>query len=290
MFPARTRTASVLIAQALCTGAVLTVVATAAPASAATNVPCSPAALAAAITTANGSGGDLLLAPGCVYTLTTPLPAVTGTITVNARHSTLTRAATAPSFGILAVAPGGSLTLAGAVVTNGDAPDFGGGIANRGTLKVTGSTIRGNHANFSGGIGGGTGSTTTIENSAITNNTANVNGGGVANDGTMTISTSRIIGNTAVGGVGGAAANDGSLAITRSIVNENTAHRAGGVANVGGGTTTVTSTIVNANTAAVAPGGVLNTGGSVTLTTTLVRGNQPTNCAGGDVPVANCAN
>ncbi|MEU5094507.1 hypothetical protein [Streptomyces sp. NPDC020996] len=284
-----TRRSSALAAQALCTAALATVLASATPASAQTTVACSESALSTAIANANSTGDDtLLLAPGCVYPLTAPLPTITGNLVIDGNHSTITRSSAA-HFGILRVGSGGNLTIHDVALTNGDAPDFGGGIANYGRLTVIRSIIRDNHANFSGGIGGVSGTTTRIESSSITGNTANVNGGGVANDGDMTIVGSRVIGNTAVSGVGGGAANDGTLQIVRSNVNENRARRAGGVANVSGGSTTITDTNVNNNTATVAaPGGVLNTGGTVVLNSSRVRGNQPTNCAGSDIPVPNC--
>ncbi|MET7377553.1 hypothetical protein ABZT08_01785 [Streptomyces sp. NPDC005526] len=283
-----TRRSSALAAQVLCTAAFATVVATATPASAQTAVACSESALSTAITNANSSGGDTLrLAPGCTYALTTPLPAITSDIVIEGRHSTITRASAA-SFGILTVDEAGSLIICDVTITNGDAPDFGGGIANYGQLTVRNSVVRDNHANFSGGIGGFAGTTTQIENTSIFGNTANVNGGGVANDGDMTIVNSRVIGNTANTGVGGGAANDGTLQILRSNVNGNDAPRAGGVANIGGGSTTITNSNVNNNTASVAPGGVLNTGGSVALNFSRVRNNQPTNCAGSDIPIPNC--
>lgn len=74
-------------------------------AEAATNVPCTTAALITAISTANGSGGGTLnLAPGCTYTLTTAfnggdagLPAITTPITVNADGDTIERSTAASS-------------------------------------------------------------------------------------------------------------------------------------------------------------------------------------------------
>ncbi|MDI2131149.1 hypothetical protein [Yinghuangia seranimata] len=284
-----TRMPSALLAQAVCAGALATVVAGATPASAQTTVPCSATALSAAITAANVSGGTLVLSPGCTYALTTPLPAITNTVTINARHSTITRTSAA-GFSILTVAFGGNLSLLDATITNGDAPDFGGGIANHGALTVTGSAIVGNHGNFSGGIGGGTGSVTHVVKSSVMDNTANNNGGGLANDGQMTIEDSRIIDNTAVNGVGGAVANDGILVVSSSNLNENSAHRGGGVANVGGGLTTLNSSNVNNNTADVQPGGILNTGGTVTLNASRVKGNDPTNCTGSPVAVPGCTN
>ncbi|MFG2943951.1 hypothetical protein [Streptomyces adustus] len=293
------RKPSVRVAQALCAGAAATLLATASPAALATaaptapkpNVPCSESALFDAITAANTGGGTLVLSPGCTYALTAPLPQITNTIVINARNSTITRDSAA-SFGILSVGTSGNLMLSDATITNGAAPDFGGGIANHGRLTVTGSAIRDNRANFSGGIGGGSGSVTVIQRTNIMDNMANVNGGGVANDGDMTISDSRIIDNHA-GATGGGAANDGTLRILRTNVNENTAGRAGGVANFtasfGTSSTTISDSNVNSNSSTLAPGGVLNTGGTVNLVNSRVRGNAPTNCAGSDVAVPNCS-
>ncbi|MGW6403865.1 hypothetical protein [Streptomyces sp. NPDC055134] len=280
------RKPSALVAQAMCVGALATVVATATPASAQTIVPCSESALSTAIANAS-SGASLVLARGCTYSLLTALPPIQTTITIVGRNSTITRDPGAVDFfSNLSVAASGNLTLTNTAITNGVELDFGGGIANRGRLTVTGSDIRGNSANFSGGIGGGSGTVTRIVNSSIVGNTANVNGGGVANDGDMTIVNSRITDNTATGGVGGGLANDGLLRIVNTDVNRNHAlgNRAGGVANVGGGTTSITASNVNNNTAALAPGGILNSGGSVTLIASRVRGNVPTNCAN----VPNC--
>ncbi|MFD7200448.1 hypothetical protein [Streptomyces sp. NPDC059893] len=292
-----TRKPSALAAQALCVAALATVVATATPASAQTVVPCSASALSTAITNANtAGGGTLVLARGCTYSLVTaPLPSIQATITIVGRNTTIARDAGAAPFSVLSVALGGNLTLTNTTITGGKTPDvgnvdFGGGIANRGMLTVTGSSIHHNEARFSGGIGGGSGTVTRIVNTSVFQNTANVNGGGLANDGDMTIINSRIHDNTATTGVGGGLANDGTLRIVSSDVNVNHAsgNRAGGIANVGGGTTNITSSNVIRNTAAVAPGGILNSGGAVTLVASRVRENTPTNCAMGDIPIPNC--
>lgn len=274
-------------AQALCFSTAVAAVSLATPASAQTPVACSETALRAAITAANVAGsGNLALAPGCTYALTTALPDITGALTIDADHATITRASAA-SFGILVVR--GSLNLSDATITNGDAPDFGGGIANYGRLTVTSSSIRDNNANFSGGIGGVGGTRTVITSSNIMNNHANVNGGGLANDGFMSVSGSRVIANTA-GSLGGGVASDGNLTITSSNVNDNQAFSGGGLANVGGGTTSVVLSNVNNNTATTAPGGILNTSGTVSLQASRVNGNTPTNCAGSPVAVPSCTN
>lgn len=74
--------------------------------------------MVAAINSANGSGGGTItLAGGCTYTLVAPttrangLPVITATVTIQGNGATITRASSAPSFRILGVASGGTLTL-----------------------------------------------------------------------------------------------------------------------------------------------------------------------------------
>ncbi|MFE0508745.1 hypothetical protein ACFW2E_02145, partial [Streptomyces sp. NPDC058964] len=212
MFP---KTIVARIAQGLGFGVVLAVSATATPAAAAqaTFVPCDPGQLSAAIATANQHGsGVLSLAADCVYTLSSPLPAITGNITIDANGDTITRSSSAPAFRIFTVAANGHLTLQQATVSNGVAtgnfPDnFGGGIANFGFLDVVDSRINNNTADFSGGIGNV--ATAMIVRTTVSGNTTTHNGGGAANDGTMTIVRSRFNNNSA-SGFGGGIANDGT--------------------------------------------------------------------------------
>ncbi|TQF07963.1 hypothetical protein E6W39_01140 [Kitasatospora acidiphila] len=264
------------------------------PAVAHTFVPCSSSALATAITNANTSGGTLTLTPGCIYTLTTALPSIQNTITIEGDGATITRDVSAPAFRILTVAATGSLDLRDAIITNGDAAgDFGGGIRNDGVLKVRQSIIRDNNADFSGGIGGNTGSTTHVYRSLISGNTALHDGGGLANDGDMTIAETTVVNNTALE-MGGGVANDATLNVLRSTVVDNAASGptgvGAGVANFGGAgaTTTLTRSKVVSNTATNAPGGVFNDSGSVTLDFTAVLANNPTNCFGSPTAVPGC--
>lgn len=285
------------VIRALATVAGATLVATGlaiTPAAAQTLVPCSPAALASAITTANTSGGTLILAPGCVYALPSPLPSVQNTINILGNGATITRAGSAPAFRILTVDASGKLSLAHTTISNGDASgDFGGGIRNDGTLNVVQSVIRNNRADFSGGIGGNTGSTTRIAQSIISGNTVIHNGGGLANDGDMTIAQSSITQNTAQE-KGGGVANDATLKILQSEIRQNEASGptgvGGGIANFGGAgaTTTLTLSRVSDNTATNAPGGIYNDTGSVALLLSSVHNNHPTNCAGSPTAVPGC--
>ncbi|MFH9355620.1 hypothetical protein [Kitasatospora sp. NPDC017646] len=264
------------------------------PAAAQTFVPCTTDALASAITDANTSGGTLALAPGCVYTLTTPLPSIQNTITIEGDGATITRDPAAPAFRILTVDSTGNLDLREAVITNGDATgDFGGGIRNDGVLTVRCSLIRDNHADFAGGIGGNTGSTTSVDDSLISGNSALHQGGGLGNDGDMTIDKSVVVNNNALD-LGGGVANDATLNVSQSSVFDNSASgpagAGGGIANFGGAgaTTTLTRSKVVSNIATNAPGGVYNDGGGVTLNFTAVLANNPTNCYGSPTAVPGC--
>ncbi|MEV7727577.1 hypothetical protein AB0P15_22920 [Streptomyces sp. NPDC087917] len=266
------------------------------PASAApTPVACGEAALSTAITAANVSGGTLALAPGCTYTLTAPLPTITSTVVVQGRVATITRSNAAPEFGILRVAPGGSLDLRDAIITNGAATapgDFGGGIHNEGDLMVVRTIIKDNRAQYSGGIGGSTGTTTTVAHSFINKNSALHNGGGLANDGTMTLDHTVLSDNTAAER-GGGVANDAKLTITRSVLNGNSAGTVGGgVANFGSASasTTLNHAIVTGNKAVTAAGGVYNETGTVSTTASIIALNTPNNCVTSAPAVPQCLN
>jgi hypothetical protein len=119
-------------------------------------VPCSSAALIAAITAANSSGGGTInLAPGCTYNLTTAnntipmlggngLPVISSRITINGFRTTI--AGNNTSFRIFFVSVTGNLTLQGLTITGGTAI-AGGGIANlEGTLTLNRTTVTGNTA------------------------------------------------------------------------------------------------------------------------------------------------
>ncbi|WP_018385582.1 hypothetical protein, partial [Wenjunlia vitaminophila] len=233
----------------------------------------------------NAGGGSLSLRPGCTYTLTTPLPDITGRLVIDANRSTITRDTTAPSFTILTVR--GSLALDAVTISGGDSPNFiGGGILNHGRLTLTAGNITGNRALVGGGIGTTKSAVTEITSSNIMGNQAIVNGGGISNDATMTVASSRVIDNTAQS-LGGGIASRGRLQVLSSNVVENHAGKGGGLANILG-TTRVFRSNINDNTADAAPGGILNSGIAVLLESSRVRGNTPTNCAGSLNPVPGC--
>jgi predicted outer membrane repeat protein len=197
----------------------------AAPAQASTgaSVPCSSAALVAAVTAANAAGGGTInLAPRCRYALTTAvsngdgLPPVTTRIAVNGNGATIDGTGAVRVFEV--DGPGGNLSLTNVTITGGSA-DNGGGIENvGGTVTLNFSTVTRNTATDAGG---GIASATfdpssvaklTLNFSRVTDNSQtagpaspnSVGGGGIVSIlGTATLNASQVSGNTAMGFVGG---------------------------------------------------------------------------------------
>ena len=77
---------------------------------------------------------------------------------------------------------GGTVTLSGLTIRNGNAAT-GGGISSSASLTVSSSTIAGNTATTQGG-GVASSGTLTVSNSTITGNAAGSQGGGIFNSGT----------------------------------------------------------------------------------------------------------
>jgi hypothetical protein len=232
-------------------------------------VPCSASALVSAITAANATpnGDTLSLSAGCTYTLTgadnghNGLPVISSSITVEGNGATITRAASAPAFRIVAVDSAGSLSLANLTISAGvadaDCPPqtaavCGGGIASSGTLTIDSSTITGNVSRgvFTGdcdedppctAAGGGVSNagTAVVTNSRVSANFIDAGGsagtgfgGGLSSDdGYMTIESSTIADNRIVAGNsgagGGIGANVSALSIADSNMSNNSISAAG---------------------------------------------------------------
>src|SRR5450755_1348007 len=109
-------------------------------------VPCSPVALAAAITGAT-SNETLELAASCRYVLTIALPAISENLTIKGNGATLQRstAAGTPPFAILA-ATSGNLAISRLSFRNGSggAISYQSGSAPGGDVTITGGTFAGN--------------------------------------------------------------------------------------------------------------------------------------------------
>jgi len=201
-----------------------------------TRVPCNDvAALKTAINNANTSGGSIVLAPRCVYSLTQAdnegdgLPEITGKVRITGDHTTIQRYAVG-TFRIFHVRQGGSLSLKSVTVRGGEptpgAGSHGGGILNdRGTLTLTGVTVRNNRSGVGGGIWNNRG-VLVLKDTTVRDNSANT-GGGVATNGTMTMRGGALRDN--MGGIrGGGLANAGDTKLDHVSVDGNDAGEYGG--------------------------------------------------------------
>jgi hypothetical protein len=265
------------------------------------SVPCSAAALVAAVNAANAIGsGTLLLASHCNYTLTAPTATgrgpdgllITGSLRIVGGVSThITRSTAAVPFRIIEVASGALLDLRDVFVSGGltdntvPTNDTGGGILNsRGTLTLFRTTIMTNTADNGAGISNDSGRLV-VANTLVQGNTTRASGGGgggLYNDGSLVIENSIVRGNRANTNGGGLYNGQGGRAdLIQSTVDQNTAgSTGGGVFNATDGRLILERTLVDFNVAGNG-GGVFNAGipSDVTLTGSIIRRNTPNNCA-----------
>jgi len=268
-------------------------------------VPCDTAALASVISGAS-SGDTLVLAAGCTYHVTRPLPEITTDLAIEGHGATLEAPGSEedPGFDIMSVADvtlfirnlnftggGGYYVCGGAISTsgnvtidggtfqlNGSASDSGGAICNGGQLTVRGVTFAYNYAEGYGGaiVNGGQ---LAVIASTFTGNHAVYNiGGAIANGGTLTVVSSSISNNRVQYG-GGAIDNFGQATLRYDTLSGNSAAYAGAIDNYG--TLTATATSITGNTASLAgaAGGIDNEGaGAVHLHRDTIQANTPVNC------------
>ena len=194
------------------------------------------------------------------------------------------------------VANGASLNLNKVTILDGDGDTDGGGegggIYNRGTLRVTNSTLTRNHAQL---LGGGilNGGTLTVTNSYFDLNDVGFSGGGglgggaIYNGGVLTVTNSTFYGNTALyGGAGGAIFNGGqvTMTVTNSTFYNNSALSGAGIYNASGG---LTLTVTNSTFYNNAPdfgegfqGCITNSAGStLNMSNTIIARSFGTDCS-----------
>src|SRR5215208_2531232 len=254
-----------------------------------------------------GSGADRIVLPsGSTQELTavnntvygpTGLPVIRSDIIIAGNNSTITRAASAPEFRILAVGDPGNLTLRRTTITGGSVTDVvgvafsgsGGGILHVGsntTLTLTTSTISGNAASDSGGgiaINGDlSASKLVLTNSTVSGNSAQDGGGIDISYAKASLDNSTISGNTAESGGGGVTNYRETVILTNSTISGNEAQDGGGALNGFGKMFFVNSTI-SGNRANSKGGGVYSSGlltgalrSDSVFNRTLVSGNTAT--------------
>lgn len=237
-----------------------------------------------------GAGHDtLVLQTAVIYSLTminntndghNGLPSITTDITIEGNGATITRSSVAPLFRIFHITKNGNLTLDNVYIlsgtaTGGGTSNNGGGLFNRGSVKLTNSTVSKHKAQEYGGGIYNLGALSTA-NATISGNDA-LSGGGISNvgQGTVELGNSTIKANGASAG-GGIYNENGTLAITQSTINNNAATGGGGIYVTGGDARLVNSTVSGNQAAPGNGGGIYNSdkGGSVTLIYVTVTNNE----------------
>ncbi|MCX6021109.1 MAG: hypothetical protein NTZ05_05165, partial [Chloroflexi bacterium] len=228
--------------------------------------------LRAAVQTANAEGGDIIVLPAGVYTLSLTgadedaaatgdldLTSITGYVTVTATDAVTTiiqgAANTAGATDrVFDLRPGSFADLLGVTVRHGKtvADNSGGGIKNQGAVLHLGDGVV--TYNAAGGNGGGINNNTgalSLDNVIVSENTAVGDGGGILNfTGVMTINGGSVINNAASGTEGGGGiANTGLLTVTKTTIAGNTTAGSGGGIGAAG-LATMTGVTVTGNTAA----------------------------------------
>lgn len=177
--------------------------------------------------------------------------------------------------------PSADLDLIASTVSGNSANNAGGGIhAQSGRLTVTDSLVSDNSAYRGGGIHSGSG-TLTLADSTVADNYA-LRGGGILSDSaTLDLTGSTIRGNNARRG-GGLFCESGTQTLVDSAVSGNWAYYHGGGVYAAAGTLTVTGSTIDGNSARYSGGGIYSLSGTLSLTNSTISGNS-TNRGGGGI-------
>jgi predicted outer membrane repeat protein len=228
----------------------------------------------------------------CTITLTSALPAVTESLTINGNNTVISGANAFRVFDLGAV----PVSISDLSIINGNAPDFDGAINMSDIMATTGTNLTlthvffsNNHADFGGAIYQPRG-TLTIVNSRFSGNGAGTHGGAILeerNGTTLLVADSIFSSNTAVGG-GGAMDLAGLATITGSTFSGNIADFGGAIAKVVQGNLQLENSVFDHNAATVqttSTGGgaiyLFQGAGTATMTNVTVSGNSTKNDGGG---------
>jgi CSLREA domain-containing protein len=181
-----------------------------------------------AISLANAGGGSITFSPGLSGTiiLTSRLPAITGTLSVDGNGSNITISGNGANQ-VLGVNAGGALHVQSVTISNGS----GGAIRNMGSLTLTRVTMIGNIAQSGSGGGINSDGRLAVFSSTFVGNSA-ANGGGIhinGYSGSLYVESSAFLSNTASTYAGGGISSYyGSISVTRSTFEANASVDGGG--------------------------------------------------------------
>jgi predicted outer membrane repeat protein len=173
----------------------------------------------------------------------------------------------------------GTLTVTNSLFDNNNATNFGGSIANTGTLNVSNTTFT--SPTVSTSIGGAIANlltgTAIISNSTFSGNNAGSGGGAIYSDSTATLTLTNvtITGNNATSGNGGGIYNAGTLNVYNSTVSGNTASVSGDNVYQLTGTSNLYNVIIaNSGT----KGDCVTAGGTINATNSLIESTGSNAC------------
>ena len=162
--------------------------------------------------------------------------------------------------GGIRVTAGSQLVLVDSTIEGNTSADMGGGIANYGSMNISGSTIAANHAADTGGGVFTAANPVTIENSTISGNTSGLGAGAGINSqaagGNLLlrhVTVAANIGNTVSGsdpGAGVLSASPAALTIENTLIGDNSAG-AGSPSDLGGDVSTVGANLVESHAGTV---------------------------------------
>ncbi len=205
---------------------------------------------------------------------------------------TVERDTNAPNFRIFEVGADSHSDISGLQIMNGIAPTggLGGGIRNNGNLTIVSCDIRGNSADFGGGIYNSSNATLVVSASNLSFNIAQHAGGGLDNSGQAQINYNSIV-SFNVADFGGGVSNDGTLGIydDSQILGNDANLRGGGIYNALGCSLSMSSGEIRGNETTVqgGQGGGVYNGGTATLRSVNITGNWAS--SGGGFYLANGA-
>ena len=202
------------------------------------------------------------LSNNSIITLTSELPVVTSTISVNGPGQDSLAISGDNSSRILSVASGGDLTLSSITLLNGSTTNDA--AARGGAINVDSAIL-------------------TINNSTLSDNSATSFGGGVfSRNSNITISNSILSDNYTAQSGGGISFIGSDIFITDSTVSDNSADFGGGVYSISSSTTIINSILSN-NLANSVGGGISTTSNSVTTISESTISNNSTGGRGGGI-------